>query len=104
MTKAELIENLKKPYGENLLTTPRKFLKSIDGQRQFLLKLALMTSPCAWPDCKKPVSQVDAADPATWTLEKGDVDSAFTCPHCKRGLQRVIPLVAMPQPWFWMPR
>lgn len=103
MTKAELIENLKqRPY--NLENTPKGLLTSLDQQRQFLLKLALMQSPCPWPDCKKLVSQVDAADPATWTLEKGDMDSAFTCPHCKRGLQRIIPLVAVPNPWFWMPR
>jgi hypothetical protein len=88
------------PEGKRLLTTQKGLLTTIEQQQAFILKQAMLAPPCAWPDCKKPVSEIVAAD-NSWTVENGCSDSAHHCPHCGRPLQFILPL--MGGSWFWLP-
>lgn len=84
---------------KRLRTTPTSLLTFLDQQRKFLLEQATRTPPC--PHCHKPLSEIDAA-PDDWTLEGVHHDKTFTCCHCGKPLQFILPLFAA-MGWYWFP-
>ncbi len=76
---------------------PPMELTGLEKQRKYILTLAFAKSGC--PLCEAKISKLDAADE---NYEIGNYTGKYTCPECGAGLRDVVPLVAMPQPWFWV--
>jgi hypothetical protein len=83
-----------------LLTTPKDLLGVRDGQRRYVLAMALQTCEC--PACGYLLCQRSAATGA-YDLEKAVPDDAYACPHCHAGLTWHLGLIGGEQ-WFTLTR
>jgi hypothetical protein len=83
-----------------LLAIPDSLLGHLDGQRRYVLAMALQTCEC--PACGYLLCQRSAAT-GGFDLETSTPDDAYACPHCKAGLTWHLALIAGGQ-WFTVTR
>jgi hypothetical protein len=88
------------PAERQLLTMRKDLLGVRDGQRRYVLQMALQ--PCECPRCGYLVCQRSAAT-APYSTDTSTPDDAYACPYCQAALTWHLGLVGGAQ-WFTMTR
>lgn len=95
--KPEVVAN-ESELAKQYHTTPN-LMGGLEKQRGYVAAMHLMSPPC-W-SCGEGVTYYDAVgedyDPKVYR----GADEPYSCPHCKVRMIHVVPLMAMPLPWFW---
>ncbi len=82
-----------------ILQTPREVLGSLGKQRQLVLQLALIESPC--PSCQRVLNLFQASGLDIDQYDCDGLDPPYRCPDCRAVLEQVVPFPASGPPWFW---
>lgn len=87
---------------EEILKAPEALLTTIEKQKRFLLRLALIKVPC--PVCGHAVNQLEAAGIGLEDYPFDDKKLDFRCrnPACGVPLREVVPWMGGASPWYWM--
>lgn len=68
----------------------KSMLTNLQQQDAFIHAQHKKPMPCPNPDCKKPVSQYDAALDDITDTSRSVKDDRFACPHCLAGLKFIL--------------
>jgi hypothetical protein len=82
-----------------LLNTPKKQLSFTDHHRRRLLRVHLLSMPCA--SCRTPLDILTAARIDLDELELGSQSLHCLCPQCGAELKQVNSLSFLDPPWSW---